>query len=155
MRHCVLMSIPDAPVAIHQTMFETLAVDAMVLADEVETYFEGATFDDEMRRLPSGSQAALARVALKIGKRLAACVEWLIRREGPDAPRVPGEEGMWSAEDELALPPRARALAEAARAVLARVAQLGDIAGPLPPVASPARALQQELRERLLQTVSH
>ncbi len=141
----------DSPVAIHRTVVEALTVDAMVLADEVESYFGGEELEFALPLMEPDAQAAIARVALKLATRLNRLVDWLVhhdaRTEAP--PEAVGSAAqLFSDEDGLELPPRARALAEATRTLFALVEGLHDHRRATR-MESPARALQSRLAASL------
>ena len=152
MWHSPAMAVTDNPVAIHRTVIEGLTVDAMVLADEVESYFGGDDLESALPCMDAATQAAVARIGLKLATRLNRLVEFLVRADARHeaAPETVGTaEQLCTAEDTALLPPRARALAEAARQLLERVERLRDLGGIAMPAVSPARALQQRLENAL------
>ena len=140
------------PVVLHRTLVEGLTIDAMVLADEIETYFGSEEQELALLQMDSARQALVARLGLKLATRINRLVEWLVRRDD-DTPATfeiaASGERLCSLEEASLLPPSARALAEAATQLFARVAQLSGPEGGVVAVSSPARALQDSLADRL------
>jgi len=140
------------PVILHRTLIEALTIDAMVLADEIETYFGGDDLAVSLASFDVARQAAIAHVGLKLATRINRLVAWLVR--GDHANEPPPEalelsEPFCSDKDANLLSPPARALAGAANELFTRVRVLGDPEKMVEAIASPARALQASLAERL------
>ena len=139
------MAPVDEPVAIHRTVLETLTVDAMVLADEVETFFHGPEFETMLGGLDPDRRAATSRVAFEIGQRLNGLVQLLVRGE----PLPTSPDPAWTPEDEALLAPQPRALAEATRELTGKIERLSISGDPGNAAASPARELQRHIADRL------
>ncbi len=137
----------DEPIRLHSTVIERLTVDAMVLADEVESYFGTNEIEEAIARLDLEEQAQLARAGLRLSRLANHLVEVVARYDGRDAVvRVEIEEHSWMREDYERLPPRARALVEATCGLLDRIEGIRSPKGLTP---GPARALQAFLAEQL------
>jgi len=137
------------PIVLHRTLVEGLTIDAMVLADEIETYFGGEELQLALTDMSPQRQALFARVGLKMAGRLNRLVEWLVRI-------LPHEvaigEPICAADECCHLTPPARALAEATTLLFARMEQLHDPESAVAAVSSPARALQERLAQRLTES---
>jgi len=140
------------PIVLHRTLIEGLTIDAMVLADEIETYFGGEELQLALTDMSPQRQALFARVGLKMAGRLNRLVEWLVRRD-VRAEILPDEvaigEPICATDECCHLTPPARALAEATTLLFARMEQLHDPENAVAAVSSPARALQARLARRL------
>lgn len=136
-------------IAIHATATERLAIDAMVLADEIETYFGSDEVEATMALMDAPGQARVARAGLRLSRLASQLVEQLAHAPGSLVPTELTGEQSWMRDDVSALPPRARALVEATRALVDRMRDLQAVGGPTFVVPSPARALQEMLADRL------
>lgn len=144
------MALSDEPVRIHSTLIERLTVDAMVLADEIESYFGGEEFEGNAGMLEPAQQALVARAGLRLSRLVNALVEALARNDAHVLPQAaPAGDQDWMRAEVAALPPRARALVEATRALTERIEGLQSAGGPTQEAPSPARALQAFLAEQL------
>lgn len=144
------MSLSDEPVRIHSTLIERLTVDAMVLADEIESYFGGDEFEANAGLLDPAQQAMVARSGLRLSRLVNTLVEALARNDSHVLPHTAAtSEQDWLRAEVQALPPRARALVEATRALIERIDGLRSPGGPTQDAPSPARALQAFLAEQL------
>ena len=129
------------PVAITRALVETLTIEAMVLADEAESYF--GTEPGERQALDQDLQVAFACEAFRTAARLKQLVGWLsgscpatllsIEASGPELPELPR------------LPARARALVAATLELCERVRRLQNQPAMPPIMISPARVLQERL----------
>ncbi len=141
------MEANDSPVTVHRTVVEALTIDAMVLADEIESYFGGDKLEAALPAMDAARQGAVARVGLKAATRINRLVEWLVQSEmsalKPPESVVPAEP-LWTEDDARRLPPTARALAEATTDLFERAGRMHDPALGVPMV-SPARALQDRI----------
>lgn len=137
-------------ISITRGMVEALTIEALVLADEADAYFAGDEERTERERLEPRLQVAFACEALRTSSLLKQLLDWLAQgavdsHRAPDALERVGP--LDSEVDEL--PARARALAQATRALCRRVALLPR-RQPAPDAAiSPARMLQHSLATRL------
>jgi regulator of CtrA degradation len=137
-------------VSITRGMVEALTIDALLLADEADAYFGSDADRAERERLDPRLQVALACEALRTSSLLKQLLDWLA--QGSVDERLP-PEGL-AACDPLPpeveeLPPRARALAHATRALCRRVSELPRLQPGPQPAVSPARLLQSSLAVRL------
>lgn len=138
------MAGTESAITIHRSSVESLIVDAMVLIDEVETYF--VDFDDAKGALPAEAQAGLTLAGGRIAARLTKLVDWMVRHD----PRFESPPERYGVDDDgdpepSQLPARARALIAAAHALFAQVDGLSDTRSGVVAVESPARALQEHL----------
>lgn len=132
----------ESRILVHRTVAEALTVEAMVLADELETYL--ADGDSVLEGMDHRAQLSVASAGVAMGARLTRLVDWLVWRDGGGDEVHPLE----SAEDELdpdQLPPQARALFAAAQSVFSRAAALDQAPRAAVEGSSPARTLQMRL----------
>lgn len=138
------------PVVITRALVEQLTIEAMVLADEAESYFSG---EEEPARaeLAPELQVAFACEAFRTAARLKQLVDWLARHDprGLAVEPWPHEPAERLPEHER-LPPRARAIVAATHELCERVAALRPRRA-TQPVVSPARMLQAQLEAQLAQ----
>lgn len=140
----------------HRRVFDTLYVDAMVLADEARSYF------DEAGRVDREALDPMARVSfscesLKVTTRLMHVIAWLLTQRAVDA----GEMSLREACDPsrrldpapvsdpavvLALPRSARDLIAASAELYERVMRLDEVqAEDAPATQSPVHAMHGRL----------
>lgn len=130
------------PVAITRSRVEQLTIEAMVLADEAETYFAGEDALDGADQ----SRVAFAAEAFRSMFVLRQALDYLARCDELDPASPPFEGSLADLTDGHALPARARAIVAATRALCERVADLRPrLPLPVPVLASPARQLQARL----------
>jgi regulator of CtrA degradation len=150
-----LSSITVADGAISPRLVSTLYIEAMVLADEVRTYF------DETGREERDSLAPLQRVSfscesLKVTTRLMHIIAWLLTWRAVEAGEISAAQarepsrrlGVASDSDDVtvaALPERARALINGSRDLYDRIVRLDAGLSPEIPSVSPARTLIDRL----------
>ncbi len=137
------MAEKDPAITIHRSAVESMTVEAMVLIDEVETYF--ANSDEITNTWSSNAQLSFKQSGLLISTRLTELVDWMVRHTNQvdlTLERFSLSEGDANPVD---LPPRARALIAAARSLFARVDALSDTQQGLVSVQSPARLLQDRV----------
>jgi hypothetical protein len=144
-----MVNEPEA-ISITRGMVEALTIEALVLADEADAYFAGDDERAERERLEPRLQVAFACEALRTSSLLKQLLDWLAQgavdsRRPPDALERVAPLG--SEVDEL--PARARALAQATRALCRRVADLPRLQPAREIAISPARMLQHSLATRL------
>jgi regulator of CtrA degradation len=136
-------------------LVSALYIEAMLLADEVRTYF------DETGREERDSLAPLQRVSfscesLKVTTRLMHIIAWLLTWRAVEAGEITAEQArepsrrLGSATDSeeatvTALPEKARALINVSRDLYQRVARLDAGLAPDMASVSPARALMDRL----------
>lgn len=136
-------------------LVSALYVEAMVLADEVRTYF------DETGREERDSLAPLPRVSfscesLKVTTRLMHIIAWLLTWRAVEAGEITTDQarepsrrlGQASDSDEatvMMLPEKARALINASRDLYYRVGRLDTGLAPESATDSPARMLIDRL----------
>ncbi|MDT7934361.1 MAG: hypothetical protein RQ833_07135 [Sphingomonadaceae bacterium] len=137
------MAQANAPVQINRSVVEQLMVDAMLLADEAESYFAG---EDPEGGLSVDQHVELACEAF----RTVAILKGLVERLGQPAlpadlePLSPIPDSLDAAE----LPPKGRAILAATRALHERVRDFEARRSALTQfgvTASPARLLQDRL----------
>jgi len=134
------------PVRINRSVLEQLAIDAMLLADEAESYFGGEE-DPACATLPVELQVEFACEAFRTTALLKQLVDRLSRPELVGASPPLAEPGAPDSLELQKLPPRARAIVAATRALHARVRDLEfqRLAAAASPLPSPARQLQAHL----------
>lgn len=136
-------------------LISALYIEAMLLADEVRTYF------DETGREERDSLAPLQRVSfscesLKVTTRLMHIIAWLLTWRAVEAGEITAAQarepsrrlGEAAESDEMivtALPEKARALIHTSRDLYQRVARLDAGLAPEIDSISPARALMDRL----------
>lgn len=136
-------------------LISALYMEAMLLADEVRTYF------DETGREERDSLAPLQRVSfscesLKVTTRLMHIIAWLLTWRAVEAGEITADQarepnrrlGDAADSDEeivTALPEKARALINVSRDLYQRVARLDAGLAPDLELVSPARALMDRL----------
>lgn len=137
-------------------MVDSLYVEAMVLADEVRTYFD-QTGRREREALPPLQRVTFSCESLKVTTRLMHVIAWLLTRRAVEhgelsaaQARSPARRlGMAADSDPhtlALLPETARTLINASRELYARVDRLDQgIDQPLAPVPSPALGLLSRL----------
>jgi len=137
-------------------LVDSLYVEAMVLADEVRSYFD-ETGRIEREALPPLERVAFSCESLKVTTRLMHVIAWLLTRRAVEhgeisaaQARAPSRRLGLAADsdsDTLAmLPETARALIDASRDLYARVERLDqDLDLPIMPVPSPALGLLDRL----------
>lgn len=138
------------PISITRGMVESLTIEALVLADEADAYFAGDEERHERERLEPRLQIAFAGEALRTSSLLKQLLDWLAQGalDGPCPPDALQRAAPLSPDvDEL--PPRARALAHATRALWRRVSDLPRLQPAREAAISPARMLQHSLATRL------
>lgn len=138
------------PVRINRSVLEQLAIDAMLLADEADSYFSGEE-DPACAELPLEQQVEFACEAFRTTALLKQLVERLSRPEVAGSAPPLAEANAPDSLELMQLPPKARAIVAATRALHARVRELEfqRIAAATAPVASPARQLQAHLAASL------
>ena len=136
-------------------LVDQLYVEAMVLADEVRSYFDGRG-REERDLLPPARRVAFSCEALKVTTRLMHVIAWLLTRRAVEAGEISEREGRapsrrlgHSADSEpcatAQLPEAARALVEASRDLYRRVERLDRENDRSAKAAGPARGLQRLL----------
>lgn len=138
------------PVRINRSVVEQLAIDAMLLADEAESYFGGEE-DPACAAMSVEMQVEFACEAFRTTALLKQLVDRLNRPElvGKEPPLA--EAAPADGFELNKLPPRARAIVAATRALHARVRELETqrlIAATMG-APSPARELQVHLAAAL------
>ena len=140
------------PFAVHRSSVEMLAVDAMVLADEIETYFAGDELAAALTTMSDGEHAAMGRVGLVMITRVKRLVDWLGSAE-PHLDQPPqaadAEAPTWATADLARVTPEARVFAMATSELFDRLERMRDPARAAADMPSPARALQARLAARL------
>jgi regulator of CtrA degradation len=150
-----LSSITIAEGVLTPRLVSALYIEAMVLADEVRTYF------DETGREERDSLAPLQRVSfscesLKVTTRLMHIIAWLLTWRAVEAGEITAEQarepsrrlGTASESDDaivVGLPERARTLINGSRDLYSRIARLDAGLTPANPPLSPARRLIDRL----------
>lgn len=130
------------PVAITRALLETLTIEAMVLADEAESYF-GA--DDEARSaFDADLSIAFACEAFRTAARLKQLVGWLAGHGG-EPPVFALADDVSDSPDFARLPAHARAIVAATHELCERVRRLQRQPEMPEVVPSPARLLQERL----------
>lgn len=140
----------NPPALIARAQVEALTIEAMVLADEAETYFAGAE-DAIGDDLSPELKVAFACEAFRTAQRLKALVGWLALDHDQGHGDRNGHAATWRTEaapacDLKQLPPRARAIVAATHELCQRVAQLQRPPRLDASIASPARLLQERLQ---------
>lgn len=138
-------------------LVDSLYVEAMILADEVRSYFDEPG-RAEREALPPVMRVSFSCESLKVTTRLMHVIAWLLMRRAVEAgeltpvqARAP-DRRLGRAQDSDAavideLPPTARALITASRDLYDRIDRLDrELAEPAP-ASSPAHGLVQRLRE--------
>ena len=136
-------------------LITSLYTEAMVLADEVRTYFDEAG-RAERDRLPPMQRVAFSCESLKVTTRLMHVIAWLLTRRAVEAGELseaqacePARRLGHAAESEpaivAALPETARLLVGASLDLYARVERLDREIERPEAVPSPARALMHRL----------
>jgi regulator of CtrA degradation len=136
-------------------LVSALYIEAMVLADEVRTYF------DETGREERDSLAPLQRVSfscesLKVTTRLMHIIAWLLTWRAVEAAEITAEQarepsrrlGLASDSDDGiidTLPDKARTLINTSRELYYRVSRLDSGLAPAVAMVSPARTLMDRL----------
>ncbi|WP_420144070.1 DUF1465 family protein [Sphingobium sp.] len=145
---------------LHRRLVDGLYLEAMVMADEARTYFDGSAslddgIDDPLRRV------AFACESLKVTTRLMHIIAWLLSQRAwqrgeidridmaDDKYRL-GRASETDADLSASFPFAARALIDASQELYGRVARLQDRLDAMgsataAAVASPARALLDRL----------
>lgn len=138
-------------------LVDQLYIEAMVLADEVRTYFDEMG-RAERDRLPPARRVTFSCESLKVTTRLMHVIAWLLTRRAVETgeisaaqAREPGRRLGNAAGSELAalagLPEMARTLIESSLDLYGRVERLDhDIDSP-EAVPSPARGLLRRLEQ--------
>jgi regulator of CtrA degradation len=150
-----LSSITIAEGVLAPRLVSALYIEAMVLADEVRTYF------DETGREERDSLAPLQRVSfscesLKVTTRLMHIIAWLLTWRAVEAGEISAAQarepsrrlGTASDSEDITvalLPERARMLINGSRDLYGRIARLDAGLVPASPLDSPARKLIDRL----------
>lgn len=135
------------PVRINRSVIEQLTIDAMLLADEAESYFGCEEFVSA--DMPAELQVEFACEAFRTTATLRQLIERLTQPALVGQPLREVISPLLS--DQSRLPPKARAIVAATRALFDRVVELERQrmdAGQEPP-PSPARLLQDRLEASL------
>jgi len=136
------MAETDSAITLHRSAVESMTVEAMVLIDEVETYF--ASLDELTNSFSPDAYVMLKQVGVRLSSGLTRLVDWMVQH-GSSA-ELASER--FEAEDEpesASLPARARALIAAAQSLFVRVDALCNLQNGLVDVQSPARLLQDRV----------
>ena len=156
---CHLSGMPDhgTQSRLAPRLVDALYVEAMVLADEVRSYFDGAG-SDARDALPPLVRVHFSCEALRVTSRLMHVVAWLLTRRALEAGEIapaqgrdPGRRLGHAADSDpaafTALPDTARALIEASRELYQRVQRLDQdmdsIEAPPSPVSGLLRRLER------------
>ncbi len=140
-------------------LIDGLYVEAMVLADEARSYFDGGGAADREGMSPA-DRVAFSCESLKVTTRLMHVVSWLLLRRAADAgelrmaelqhpSRRLGEAAETDEAGMATMPERARLIIEASRDLYLRVRRLDDELMRSAPAASPARSLLDRLERSL------
>ena len=140
-------------------LVDGLYVEAMVLADEARSYFDGDGVDDREQMTPA-DRVAFSCESLKVTTRLMHVVSWLLLRRAADAGELQVTElrhpsrrlGDAAETDETtlaAMPERARLIVDASRDLYVRVRRLDEEMVRNAPAQSPARTLLDRLERSL------
>lgn len=145
---------------LHRRLVDSLYVEAMVMADEARSYFDGASVGEDMISNPL-HRVAFACESLKVTTRLMHVIAWLLSqrawqrgeiadRDLADEKHRLGRAADTAPETSAHFPFAARSLIEASQELYARVARLQDrmdaMIGPTHMAdANPARALMDRL----------
>lgn len=146
-------SIADA--RLHNRLFDTLYVEAMVLADEARSYFDEAARSDRETLGPL-DRVAFSCESLKVTTRLMHIIAWLLtqraveagelsRRDALDPSRRLGSAPITDAKVLAGLPAVASGLVLASIELHRRVARLDAAQDAPEPLPSPARSIQDRL----------
>lgn len=139
---------------VHTRVVDSLYVEAMVLADEVRSYFDDGGRADRTALSPM-DRVSFSCESLKVTTRLMHIIAWLLTqravaagemtwREALDPSRRLGEAPVTEPEVFAMLPAAARRLITASGDLHRRVARL-DLAQETSPAMSPARTIQDRL----------
>ena len=140
-------------------LIDGLYVEAMVLADEVRSYFDRGGLEDREAMCPA-DRVAFSCESLKVTTRLMHVVSWLLLRRAADAgelrpaelqqpARRLGDASDTDSEALAAMPERARLIIEASCDLYQRIKRLDDEMMRNAPVTSPARSLLDRLERSL------
>lgn len=140
---------PNDPVRIDRSAIEQLTIDAMLLADEAESYF--ADEDPACAELPADVQVDFACEAFRTTSLLKQLIDRLAKPELVGAAPALRQPSDIDIRDFSRLPPKARAIVAATRTLYERVRELegqrAAVAADPPP--SPAKQLQDRLIAQL------
>ena len=150
------MTVPSHDSRIHRRVIDTLYTDAMILADEVRSYFDDSGLSDRQALAPM-ARVSFSCESLKVTTRLMHVIAWLLTQRAVDA----GEMELRAALDPsrrlgdapvsegvalTALPSAARRLIDASCDLHRRVARLEAALGNAPVErSSPVHSLQGRL----------
>lgn len=137
------------PVRIDRSAIEQLMIDAMLLADEAESYF--ADEDPACAELPAEVQVEFACEAFRTTSLLKQLIDRLAKPELVGAAHALCQPAELDMRDFARLPPKARAIVAATRALYERVRELEGqrAAVTADPPPSPAKQLQDRLKAQL------
>ena len=141
------MTVPP----VTKKIIDSLHVEAMVLADEARSYFDGFGLDERADLAPL-ERVVFSCESLKVTTRLMHCVAWLIthRRDGGEDAGMPRAR-LGRAEDSdpgttAKLPPEAARIIAATEELYDRVERLDTaLRWPASIVPSPVATLHREL----------
>jgi regulator of CtrA degradation len=139
------MSATPAHAPLTTRLADALYTEAMLLADETRSYFDGPAVAMRAALDPSG-RVAFACESLNATTRLMQVIAWLLARRSGETPiaRDLGSSPPIERDALADLAPEARRLIEASVDLHARVQRLA-IGMPSNPPASPARSLIERL----------
>lgn len=141
-------------------LVDALYTEAMLLADEVRSYFDEAGRDDRLTLAPF-ERVGFACESLKVTTRIMHIVAWLLTQRAVESGELNGRDGrrperrLGRANDSdrsivAILPPVAQRLIAASTDLYARVRRLDEGQTADEPIASPARALMGRLERDLV-----
>ena len=153
------MPEPEPRAELTPKLIDSLYVEAMVLADEARSYFDGAARDERLALDPL-DRVGFACESLKVTTRLMHVIAWLLTQRAVAAGELSRAEagasdrrlGPAPASDEALLPQLPQAAAELVRAsaeLYERVLRLDEGSFGGTPEGSPARSLQNRLQRSL------
>jgi len=148
---------PDIESRLTARLVDSLYVEAMVLADEVRTYFDEPGRAERDTLLPA-MRVSFSCESLKVTTRLMHVIAWLLMRRAVEAGELSPVQArdpsrrLGKAQDSdptvvAELPPTARELINASRDLYERVDRLDREMCELMPMPSPARGLVERLRQ--------
>lgn len=153
------MDDASARSALTPKLIETLYVEAMVLADEARSYFDGPAETDR-EALDPAARVGFACESLRVTTRLMHVIAWLLTQRAVAAGEISAAEARApqrrlgeAAPSDQALsqtfPDAARALIRASEELFERVRRLDRVTAAPPPVQSPALTLMRRLERSL------